>query len=317
MIVTILHAAAQYGRFILVLGLLGGILLPDLAQAMKPWLPQLVASLLLLAAMRIGLRQVLGSLADMRASLLLVLLFQIVMPLLIFLVARSAGLGDITTTATVLMAAAAPLLGASNLTILTGNDPAPALRLLAVGLALLPFTIVPTLWVLPAVGSFDVIALASARLLALVVGVAGLGFLIRHFLFHDLSASGAKVLDGASAIAMAIVVIALMAAIGPALRQEPGLVLQTFLLAVACNFGLQIIMYVCAGAGGSDANRAAYAIVAGNRNMAFFLAALPVSVMEPLFLFIGCYQIPMYLTPLVLGRLYRRRTEGASGSLAS
>jgi len=28
-------------------------------------------------------------------------------------------------------------------------------------------------------------------------------------------------------------------------------------------------------------------------------------VTDPLLLFIGCYQVPMYLTPLFLGRLYR------------
>jgi hypothetical protein len=48
-----------------------------------------------------------------------------------------------------------------------------------------------------------------------------------------------------------------------------------------------------------------YAIIAGNRNVALFLAALPAAQTEPLLLFIGCYQIPMYLTPLLFGRLYK------------
>lgn len=306
MLTQLLRAAARYGRFILVLGLLGGVFLPELAAAMKPWLPQLVAALLLLAAMRIGPRQMLGGLADVKASLLLVLVFQIVTPLAMLGVAKALNLDDTTTTAVVLMASAAPLLGASNLTILTGNDPAPALRLLIVGLALLPLTIIPTLLVLPTIGGIDVIALASARLLGLVIGVAGLGFALRHLLFRDLSEQGVQVLDGVSAIAMAIVVIGLMAAIGPALKNEPVAVLRMLGLVIACNFGLQLVAFAIAGATGADNNRVAYAIVSGNRNMAFFLAALPASVMDPLFLFIGCYQIPMYLTPLILGRIYRR-----------
>ncbi len=167
-------------------------------------------------------------------------------------------------------------------------------------------TIVPTLSVLPAIGGIEEIALASARLLGLVAGVAGLGFVIRHFFFETLSERGTQSLDGISAIAMAIVVIALMAAIGPALQNEPMQVVRTLALAFACNIGLQLIAFAAAGAAGADNNRVAYAIVAGNRNMAFFLAALPAAVMDPLFLFIGCYQIPMYLTPLLLGRLYRR-----------
>jgi ACR3 family arsenite transporter len=50
--------------------------------------------------------------------------------------------------------------------------------------------------------------------------------------------------------------------------------------------------------------RVPYAIIAGNRNVGLFLAALPAAQTDPLLLFIGCYQIPMYLTPLLLGRLY-------------
>ena len=83
-------------------------------------------------------------------------------------------------------------------------------------------------------------------------------------------------------------------------------VARTLALAFACNIGLQLLAYAVTGAAGADTSRVAYAIVSGNRNMAFFLAALPAAVMDPLYLFIGCYQIPMYLTPLLLGRLYAR-----------
>lgn len=38
-----------------------------------------------------------------------------------------------------------------------------------------------------------------------------------------------------------------------------------------------------------------------------FIAALPAAQTGPLLIFIACYLIPMYLTPLLLGRLYRRR----------
>ena len=48
-----------------------------------------------------------------------------------------------------------------------------------------------------------------------------------------------------------------------------------------------------------------YAIQAGNRNIALFLVALPPEVTDPILIFIGCYQIPMYLTPMVMARLYR------------
>ena len=48
------------------------------------------------------------------------------------------------------------------------------------------------------------------------------------------------------------------------------------------------------------------AIGAGNRNIALFLVALPPEVLAPLMIFIGCWQLPMYLTPVLLPRLYER-----------
>ena len=45
-------------------------------------------------------------------------------------------------------------------------------------------------------------------------------------------------------------------------------------------------------------------VSAGNRNIALFLAALPATVTDPLLLFIGCYQVPMYLTPIILRPVY-------------
>ena len=36
------------------------------------------------------------------------------------------------------------------------------------------------------------------------------------------------------------------------------------------------------------------------------LAALPEPVGQALLLFVGCYQVPMFLTPLLLAPLYRR-----------
>ena len=45
-------------------------------------------------------------------------------------------------------------------------------------------------------------------------------------------------------------------------------------------------------------------IVAGNRNIALFLVALPAEITNPLLIFIGCYQVPMYLTPILMRRLY-------------
>jgi hypothetical protein len=76
--------------------------------------------------------------------------------------------------------------------------------------------------------------------------------------------------------------------------------------AFAANFGLQIAAFLILRRR-DPADAVPLAIVTGNRNIALFLTALPMAITDPLLLFIGCYQVPMFLTPIMLNRLYRRR----------
>lgn len=306
MLGTSLIAAAHHGRVILIAGLVAGIALPDLAAALKPFLPEMVAFLLFLAALRIGPRQAIGASRDFSATLVVVALFQIAMPLALFAVFNLLGLSGPLTFAIILMAAGASISGSANLAILSKADPAPALRLIVVGTALLPLTVLPTFWILPQLGSPQVVLAVAARLLAIIIIAAIAGFGLRHLVLSDPQETQLKMVDGLSAIAMAIVVVGLMAAIGPALRAEPQHVLIAMAAACAANFGLQLLVWFSTPIFGERSERASWAIVAGNRNMALFLAALPGSVIDPILLFIGCYQIPMYLTPLLFSRFYGR-----------
>lgn len=299
-----LHFLARHGRVVLVLGLIAAVLLPEVAQVLKGWLPELIASLLFMAALRIGARDAIGRLADLRSSLALVAVYQIAVPLVLFAVFRMLGWSGPLVTAALLVGAACSISSSPNLTLMTGNDPAPALRLLVVGTALLPLTIIPVFWFLPELGSASAVLSASGWLFVLIVGAAGFAFALRRVFFPQPSADTLRAIDGLSALAMAVVVVGLMAAVTPALKSDPKLVFWTLVAAFAVNFGLQIAAYLLLGQ--AKEARVAYSIISGNRNMALFISALPVSVVEPLLLFIGCYQVPMYLTPLLLGRLYRK-----------
>lgn len=44
--------------------------------------------------------------------------------------------------------------------------------------------------------------------------------------------------------------------------------------------------------------------IAGNCNIALFLVVLPAATTDPVLIFIDYYQIPMYLTPILLQRFY-------------
>lgn len=301
--VSLLQFAARHGRALLVLGLVVGAGAPTLAEALRPWLPEFVAILLMLTALRVGHKTALGSLTDLPKVVLLVLGLQLVMPL-----AALAGfaltnvLEHPFALAVVLMLAAPSVTGAPNFLIMMGQDPALAMRILIIGTAAFPITALPVLWGLPALDG-DVAASATLRLIAVILCATALGFAIRHSAFGDLSNATRAKLDGLSAIALSVIVVGLMSEIGPMLRADPIGLLWVALAVLALNFGLQVLVFASLRRYSTYA--AAIAIVTGNRNVALFLIALPPDITGPLLVFIGCYQIPMYLTPIVMKRVYR------------
>ncbi|MGI9363679.1 MAG: hypothetical protein ACR2O8_00710 [Rhizobiaceae bacterium] len=286
-------------------GLLAGILLPSLAATMKPYLTHIVATTLFLAALRIGPREALGRLRDVKEVAGLIGIYQIIVPLVFCFTLPFTGLSPVLVTAITLMAAAPSISGSPNITAMVGHDPAPAMRMLIAGTALVPATAFLVFLFVPAFGSASAVALSALRLLVIIAAAAGCAFLLRIYVFREATQKFTTSVDGLSALALAAIVIGLMTAIGPALRSDPLLVLSTLLIACIASFGLQIGAYLALSKNKVPGVRVGYSIISGCRNNALFITALPATVTDPLLLYIGCYQIPMYLTPLLLKKLYR------------
>ncbi len=304
MLSALLATIARHGRLALAAGLLAGLTLPDLAAVIRPWLPHLVAVLLFLTAFRIGLRQAAGSLAEARSGLMLVAVFQLVLPMAALVVFWALGVLETPFALAVLLMLTAPgVSGAAAFTALLGRDPAPAMRLLIAGIAVFPLTVMPVLWASPALGNMAEVLAAAARLLGVIALASALGFGLRRlFPAPDLDQ-----VDGLNALMLFVIVIGLMAAVGPALRADPVLVLKWLGGVTAVNFGLQIACYmILRRRGGADPTGPA--IIAGNRNVALFLIALPAATTDPLLIFIGVYQVPMFLTPIAMRWLYAPRS---------
>lgn len=303
-VLSLFRLCARHGRWLLIAGLAGGFALPQLAQLLRGVLPELVTLLLFLAALRLGPRSAVGAARDLGQSLGYIVVFQLLVPTAFAIFLVVIGWTGPLALALALMLAASPIAGSPSLTLLMGHDGAPALRLLIAGTALLPLTVVPTFWLLPDLVLGEGVLRAAVRLL-LVIGIAaGLAFLIRGTVLKDPSPQTHQVIDGASAICLAVAVIGLMAAVGPAVYSNPTGLVFNLVVAFAANFGLQICAYLALRNTSFGPQAVGFSVSAGNRNTALFLAALPAAVIDPMLLFIGCYQVPMYLTPVLLHRLY-------------
>jgi hypothetical protein len=301
-----LEICARHGRLVLVAGLIAGISLPDLAQAMRPHLPWMVAVLLFFSAFRIGPSETLGQLTRLWRPLRDVVALQLLMPVLGFAVFTLAGVIDtVPALAVMLMLSAPSITGAPNFVVLAGKDPAPAMQILIFGTALFPLTVLPVLWLMQGAmpGAADVLAAAGRLVLVVALAVAS-GFGARVLVLPRPDAAQTRQLDGVGVILLAIIVIGLMAGVAPLIAT--GWQAVGFWLAVvfAANFGLQLAVFLALRARTSQ--EVALSIIAGNRNVALFLVALPAATVDALLPFIACYQFPMYLTPLLLGWLHKR-----------
>ena len=297
--------AAAQGRWLLVAGLVAAIAFPGLAVLVREQLPAAVALLLFFSALRVGPRQAVGAARDIGQSFTLVLILQVLCPVVFAVFLMVTGWNGPIALGLALMLTAAPIAGSPSLTFLLGRDAAPALRLLIAGTALLPLTSIPVFWLLPDLVTGEGVFGAALRLLLLIGLAASLAFLIRGFLIKDPGPEGLSAFEGMAAVMMAIVVVGLMAAIRPAITENPMGLLINLAAVFAANFGLQIVAYLLLKKPMPEQS-AGIAVSAGNRNIALFLAVLPASVTDSLLLFIGCYQVPMYLTPILLRRFYQR-----------
>lgn len=305
LILRTLRLAAKHGRLLLITGLVAGITLPGLAMQMRPWLQELVALLMFLAALRIGPKNAIGALRDVPKFSVITMIYQVAMPLAFILILMVLGmLNTILATAIILMAAASPVSGSLNLTIMVGGDPAPALRLLVISTAVLPLTVIPVFYWVPAFGSPASVFMAAGKLLIVIGAATILAFAVRHYFLKQPKQSTISAIDGFSALAMAVIVVGLMSSVGTTLAQDPIVFFKWLAAAFAINFGLQFLAFSVLGKTSLSTERVPFSIIAGNRNIALFLVALPPDVIDPILLFIGCYQIPMYLTPILLRRLY-------------
>ena len=304
MIISALGFAARHGKWCLVLGLLAGFTLPGLALVLMPWLSWLIAGLLFLSAIRIGPSAALGGISDVKSTMQTVALYQLLAPLIALAVLSLFGVSATPwALALVLVLAAPPVTGSPNFTVLLEQEPAAAMRLLLMGTALFPFTAFPILWLSPAVGTIGGVIASAVTLVSVIFGTVSVAFIIRCTIWKEVRARQRSALDGMSAILLGVVVVALMSAIGPALKNAPLEFGLWVVFAFVVNFGAQALAAGFMPSGIDLKDRTGTALVAGNRNIALFLVALPEASMDAVLLFVGCYQLPMYLTPILMRKV--------------
>ncbi len=298
---TALGVFARYGRFVLVARLVAGLVLPGVAVALRPWLSELVLVLLFLTAYRVGLPAALDGLNHILSTLGVVLVYQLALPLVCIALFACFGMAHSPVAIALTLMLSAPSVTASpNMAVMIGQPPEPAFRLLILGTFILPLTIIPIFWASPALGNLSDAIHAALRLgLSISVTVA-VAFFLRAQCQPKMRMPEIRALDGLTSLALAVIVVGLMSAVTPAISSAPWMLAKWMCIALAANLGLQVLAYTGLRRLGFEQSAGPMALVAGNRNVALFLVASSATNTDEFLLFLGCYQFPMYLTPIVM-----------------
>ena len=116
-------------------------------------------------------------------------------------------------------------------------------------------------------------------------------------------------LSGLSALAMLVFLIPVFDGVLPRIMEAPETAIHLLMLAFGLNFSTQfgfLIFTRLVSEKKTAETFAVLAVVSGNRNIGLYYGALPP---DPIFgLFTALYQLPLYLTPVVVGLLYPRQS---------
>jgi len=292
------------------MGLAAALLLPAIAAHMQVAIGPLLAVLLVISFLQLNGRVAARWSDQLKSTLTFLLCIQLILPVVLLILMRLMSVPVEWQVPVALVAAASCITGGPSIVMMLGGNGAVAIRLLIVSTLALPLTAFPVLAMLPLHSTHSMLIRTAIMLTLVVIGAYLFARLLRAYLLPLYSEHQKQCLDGLSAILLALIVLGLMAAIHTA-WDKPLLLFITLFWAFVVNFALQMLGLALNHLFSMNVPIVS-GVMTGNRAVAIFLTALPASAYQPFLLFIACYQIPMYLTPLLGSYFYRSFSDNAA-----
>ena len=313
-ILWLLSACGRHARIMLPLGVVIALLMPSNGAFFKPATPFILAILVGCALVRLDIGVALkAALRPQRLFRNFAISFGLllVLPILLFTIVKWCGMPDEMLPLITWYSVAPPVGTTIWMCVLLGFTAPIAMEIVLLTNLLAPFTG-------PFVGEFLLgasVPVSSATLCLRILAILGSGLLLallaKYTLGEGQIEESRHQFDGVSTIAMLAFLLPVFDGIGVMAISAPFLACACLGLAFGLNFGTQAIVFIISRSllwcqVFSPAKKVqlpegtrSVAVVAGNRNLGLYFAALPA---DPLFsLFVAAYQAPLYLTPMVAG----------------
>lgn len=297
--------SARQGSVLLAVGVFGGVLIPPLAAAFRDFITPNVLLMMTLVLLRVDLPAALGHLRRPWRVGALVAFQLLVCPVLAWMVVAPLGLDRGISDGVVIFATGCAATSSPAFARMVGLDAELSLVATLATTFLVPLTAPPmALWLMGVDLSISTGAFMGR--LGLVVGVPMLVSLaLRRMAGPARMAAWGDATDGLLVWLVVFYGFAVMDGLPARMAADPAWVVQALAAAFAVNYGLNLAT-VAAFAGLGAREAASAGLMSGNRNMALYLAVLPVAADPRIALFFGLCQFPLFLSPFLLRPVYRR-----------
>lgn len=289
---------------IMAAGVVAGLALPSLAARLHDWIPALVMVILTSALLRLD-----GALlrAYVRRPALPGLAFAwllLALPLMVWGATRLLPLPPATALALLLNAVTPPLMGAPAIAMILGLDAELAAIVTFAATLVFPLSLTALL-----IAGVAPVAVSLGEIVPTVATLVGIPFAVSFALWLVLPRSRldrcGPTLGATSVAALGIIAVALMHGANVALHTNARAALWPFAASLAFNIagqGLTALVFRRLG----WQRALSLALMAGNRNLALTLGATAALGDTGFAAYVAFAQLPIYLTPMVLGRLIGR-----------
>ena len=307
----LLAGVGQRSAVVLAASVVFALLVPAISRAIAPILPTIIVIILALAFIRIDIGRALVQWRRLDRLALALGLLLVVTPVAVFFLARTLGLSAELVLVLTLVAAGPPLASGTNFAYLLGLDAELAVNLVVAGTLAVPFIAPPLVFGLLGLALEVEVLTVLARLAGVVAAAMAIAFVVRRLVGEQRLAKAGDVQDGIATLVLMVFLVAVMDGMAAMIVRTPGAAAALVAAAGAISIGLPLMIalgvFLFRRGQTPVEMRATTTVVmfSGNRNLALFLTALPAPLVAEVTPFVALYQIPIYLTPLVMGPVYR------------
>ncbi|VAW14782.1 hypothetical protein MNBD_ALPHA09-1533 [hydrothermal vent metagenome] len=312
LLIALFEIIGRRAPLALVAGIAFSLLVPSLSAIAGPYLPAFVVGTLTMAIVRIDLARAAAQWRRADRIVLALVLLLVVMPVAVAFAAPAAGLPMALVVMLVLLAASPPLASGANFAFILGLDGELAVNLVLAGTLVMPFVAPPLIFYVLDLGldvdAWEIFVRLSATVALAVICAS----VIRVAAGRERIVRRAAMLDGIAVIWMILFLVAIMDGVPALIGSDPGAVAVLLIVGLGANFGFSFAVLAAGLLAPQRRNVASaralatVAMFAGNRNFGLVLTALPAPLYVEIGPFVALYQIPIYLTPLVMGPLFAR-----------